>query len=83
MIITRYPDFEEYVNTNFMPESIKLPDGSKNMSDLFFRQKLTQYLYSPLGAKYKAWFQFENKADPVCGEPSPIIKVRFVNSLQV
>ncbi len=65
------------MNDNFLPDSVKLPDGAQNISDLFFRQKLTQYLFSPHGARYKNWFQFENQTLPVCGEPAPAVKVRF------
>ena len=58
-----------------MPDSVKLPEGSANISDSFFRQKLTQYLYSPQGARYMDWFQFEDQKKPVCGEESPVVKV--------
>ncbi len=34
----RYPGFEEYVNENFLPDSVKLPEGASNISDSFFRQ---------------------------------------------
>ena len=76
-IFFRYPGFEEYVNENFLPDDIKLPDGAKNISDSFFRQKLTQYLFSPQGARFKNWFQFEDQQQPVCGQASPEIEVKF------
>ena len=79
----RYPGFEDYVNENFLPDSIKLPEGSKNISDSFFRQKLTQYLFSPQGAKFKDWFQFENGDKPVCGEEAPIVKVNSMQSQRI
>ena len=63
------------MNENFLPDSVKLPEGSANISDSFFRQKLTQYLYSPQGARDMDWFQFEDQKKPVCGEESPVVKV--------
>lgn len=70
-----YPELEGYVNENFLPENYKLPGASTNISMQFFNEKMTQYLFSPRGSKYKSDFVFENSTNLKCGEPAPPIKV--------
>lgn len=70
-----YPEFEGYVNENFLPDNYKLPGAAKNISQQFFNEKITQYLFSPRGAKFKSDFVFDNATTLKCGDPAPKIQV--------
>ena len=68
-----YLAFEQYVNENFLEADDQLP--AYPMSEAFFREKLTQFLFSPSGAKFMREFVFNGTIK--CGEPAPDVSVRF------
>ena len=43
----------------------------ENMDDDLFNKKLTQYLYSPSGGKYRHLFKFKNNTKLACGQTAP------------
>ena len=43
--------------------------------EAFFKEKLTQFLFSPSGAKFMREFVFDGTIK--CGEPAPDVSVRF------
>ena len=48
-----------------------------------FDEKLSQYLFSPSGGKYRELFQFENKTKLQCGQAAPKVVVRYLHFLMV
>ena len=55
-------------------DQLNLPNYDKhsnpfNNNDTLFREKLTQFFYSPMGSKYR--MQFKHAADPICGKQAP------------
>lgn len=69
-----YPGFEEYL-LNYYVESIEDIDS---MDADLFNEKLTQYLYSPSGGKYRHLFNFKNDSNLECGQSAPHVAVRAV-----
>ena len=67
-----YHSFEQYVNENFLEADHQLPEYA--MSEAFFKDKLTQFLFSPSGAKFMKEFVFNGTIK--CGEPAPDVEVR-------
>lgn len=61
-----YHDFEDYLNNNFLDPQHPLPNHP--ISEVMFHEKLTQFLFSPSGAKHMNKFKFENEIK--CGVPS-------------
>ena len=53
-------------------------DDVINLSSNEFHERLTQYLYSPMGAKFRHQFKFENFTDLICGTVSPKVIVSLV-----
>jgi len=49
----------------------------ENISEDYFLQKLTQFLYSPRGAKYKTQFKFSSNLQ--CGQLAPSVLVSSIN----
>jgi len=68
-----HTDFREYVETfktdNKTFEELLLEEG-------YFRNKLTQFLFSPKGAIYQANFWFADKLE--CGSPAPDILLQAI-----
>ena len=56
--------YQEYVEKT-EPET---PDW-RNITDEYFQSKLSQFLFSPVGAKYRLNFLFEGELE--CGKPAP------------
>ena len=62
-----YFTFEHYYN-----EHVKDLEGGTELLDLsedVYRRRLTQFLYSAAGAKFRLLFRFDE--DPDCQEPAP------------
>lgn len=69
-----YPAFKEYLNKNFLPPDQAIPDGPNfNMSQEFFQEKLTQFIVSPGGARFRNQFNFDG--DLSCGVAAPKVMV--------
>jgi hypothetical protein len=69
-----YPGFEKYLQDYYV-DSLEEIDS---MSDDFFNEKLTQYLFSPGGGKYRHLFEFaENETELTCGKAAPKVIVSF------
>jgi len=66
-----YLDFKKYVNSNF---DAGLPN--KTMDEEEFRNKSTQFLYSPSGSKHRLLLKFNDTI--VCGQPSPKIEMSTI-----
>ena len=49
----------------------------ENITEEYFLQKLTQFLYSPRGAKYKTQFKFSSNLH--CGDLAPSVLVSSIN----
>lgn len=64
-------NFVKYVNNHFVPSSAdsehRLPALKMNSS--LFNDRLSQFLHSPNGGKYRARFKFDGELK--CGEPAP------------
>ena len=60
----KFKEFLSYDNPQF--------DWS-NLDEDMFHEKLSHFLFSPMGAKYRIMFKFEG--DLVCGEPAPRVLV--------
>ena len=60
----KFKEFLSYDNPQF--------DWSSLDEDMF-HEKLSHFLFSPMGAKYRIMFKFEG--DLVCGEPAPRVLV--------
>lgn len=73
-----YHDFEDYLNNNFLDPQHPLPNHP--ISEVMFHEKLTQFLFSPSGAKHMNKFKFENEIK--CGVPSSKVMVSFDNQTQ-
>jgi len=52
-------------------KKLNLPTPFHQNNETIFKEKLTQFFYSPRGSKYRQQFKFE--ADPVCGKIAPEI----------
>ena len=50
------------------------------MTKTTFRQKLTQYLFSKDGSKYRLMFRYNG--DLICGQPAPDIQVRIIQTFR-
>ena len=48
-----------------------------NITEEYFLEKLTQFLFSPRGAKYKNQFKFSSKLS--CGKLAPSVLVSSIN----
>ena len=70
-----YPGFERYLLDYFV-DSLEEMDS---MSNDFFNEKLTQYLFSPSGGKYRHLFEFANDTKLECGKSAPKIIVSYKN----
>eukprot|EP00095_Tigriopus_kingsejongensis_P003657 maker-scaffold11_size778918-snap-gene-1.12 protein:Tk03657 transcript:maker-scaffold11_size778918-snap-gene-1.12-mRNA-1 annotation:"hypothetical protein DAPPUDRAFT_306990" len=69
-----YPEFESYLNDYFLQPDEAIPDHP--ISEEFFNEKLTQFLFSPIGAQHMNKFQF---AEPIaCGTDAPKVLVSTV-----
>ena len=71
-----YPGFEKYL-TDYYVDSLEEIDS---MSDDLFNEKLTQYLFSPGGGKYRHLFEFAHngtETDLKCGKAAPKVIVSF------
>lgn len=66
-----YPGFEKYLLDNY----VRSIDEIDNASEDFFNEKLTQYLFSPSGGKYRHHFKFENHTQLKCGQIAPKVIV--------
>ncbi len=64
-----FPGFEEYFEENFLPSGAQSLIGGTAIPKSLIEEKLTQYLFSPKGAKYMNMFTFEEKIE--CGEKLP------------
>jgi hypothetical protein len=65
-----YPGFEKYLRDYYV-DSLEEIDS---MSDDFFNEKLTQYLFSPSGGKCRHLFEFANNGSETelrCGKAAP------------
>ena len=69
-----YPGFENYMIQNY----VKSFEQIEALDQEIFDEKLTQYLYSPSGGKYRKLFQFENKTSLQCGQVAPKVVVRYI-----
>lgn len=65
--------FKSYVESNHLIQGLL---DSKNVSDPELYYRLTQFLYSSSGAKYRKNFHFESSL--VCGSESPNIKLSTI-----
>ena len=73
-----YPGFEKYL-TDYYVDSLEEIDS---MSDDLFNEKLTQYLFSPGGGKYRHLFEFSNNETETelrCGKAAPKVIVSYYN----
>ena len=61
--------FETYHNTNF-----ESPSSIFNLTEMEFRQRLTQYLFSKEGSRHRLMFRYHEEL--ICGQPAPDIQVR-------
>ena len=60
--------FETYHNTNF-----ESPSSIFNLTEMEFRQRLTQYLFSKEGSRHRLMFRYHEEL--ICGQPAPDIQV--------
>ena len=58
-----YPKFEKYMLDYY----VNTLEEFDNIEKDEFNKKLTQFLFSPHGGKYKSLFKFENETDLKCG----------------
>ena len=68
-----YQPFEKYMVDNFV-DSLEDLD---NIDDEKFNEKLTQFLFSPSGGRYRHLFAFEDEVSLTCGKPAPKVVVSF------
>ena len=69
--------FETYHNTNF-----ESPSSIFNLTEMEFRQRLTQYLFSKEGSRHRLMFRYHEEL--VCGQPAPDIQVHtFKTFIQI
>ena len=61
--------FESYYAKNF-----ESPPSIFNLTELEFRQRLTQYLFSKEGSRHRLMFRYHEEL--ICGQPAPDIQVR-------
>ena len=61
--------FESYYTKNF-----ESPPSIFNLTELEFRQRLTQYLFSKEGSRHRLMFRYHEEL--ICGQPAPDIQVR-------
>ena len=69
-----YPGFEKYL-TDYFVDSL---DEVDSMNDDFFNEKLTQYLFSPSGGRYRHLFEFVNETSLECGKSAPKVIVSLL-----
>jgi predicted RND superfamily exporter protein len=65
--------FRDYVN-KFKPENATFEDLITNKT--YFKEKFTQFLFSPKGGIYQPNFWFSSKL--VCGEPAPDVQLQAI-----
>jgi len=67
-----YNEFKKYTEKNFL-------DGESvlSMYEEEYHDKLTQFLYSPIGSKYR--FFFTNDGVLTCGEPAPTTQISMMS----
>jgi len=73
--IIKYVDSWHREYKKFVEESEEV--DWENISEEYFLKKLTQFLYSPRGAKYKTQFKFSNQLE--CGQLAPSVLVSSIN----
>ncbi len=73
-----HPGFETYLKDYYLERNQEIDD----ISSEFFHEKLTQYLYSPSGGRYRHLFKFENDTLLECGQSAPKVLVRNHSNLQ-
>ncbi|XP_023339853.1 patched domain-containing protein 3 isoform X2 [Eurytemora carolleeae] len=66
-------DFRNYVNT-FTFSSLSFEELMQDED--FFRDKFTQFLYSPKGAAYQPYFEFGEELE--CGKPAPDLLLQAI-----
>eukprot|EP00090_Calanus_glacialis_P022071 TRINITY_DN34049_c0_g1_i2.p1 TRINITY_DN34049_c0_g1~~TRINITY_DN34049_c0_g1_i2.p1 ORF type:complete len:564 (-),score=121.57 TRINITY_DN34049_c0_g1_i2:171-1631(-) len=65
-----HKELKKYVSEDSSP-------SWEHITPEYFQQKLSQFLHSPRGAKYKSQFKFSG--DLRCGEPAPPVLVSIIN----
>merc|ERR1719225_1516161 len=60
--------FESYYTNNF-----ESPPSIFNLTELEFRQRLTQYLFSKEGSRHRLMFRYHEEL--ICGQPAPDIQM--------
>ena len=68
-----FPGFDTYVTENYLDANAKSVTDA-NVTQEFFDARLTQFLFSPTGAKFMDKFVFDG--DIKCGQPAPKVLVR-------
>ena len=74
-----YASFEKYLLDNYMHST----DEIDSMTNDDLNERLTQFLFSPAGGKYRHLFRFEKASTIECGKPSPKVIVRLCKYLPI
>jgi len=69
-----YTSFRSYMEKHFL-------DGGSilDISEEEYTDRLTQFLYSPLGSEFRFFFTFKDNEELTCGQPSPSPQISLMS----